>query len=282
MTAAPAVGRARGGWRDIAICPICHRKNECRVPRDGDALVWCVEVPSIRPSGRGWLHPNPNATDQSYGYSPAPHYAPSPPSPRKGRSRGQATPRFPRGFGEWLKESQERRGPLQRWAEKRGVTVDSLQAMGCIPSGNHLLIPEQKEPGVVCGAVKRFWKPITHKGKETRFLFLFGSERGWTLSHDWHVSRRKAVVIVEGFADTASMRDAGFAAIGRPTRAAKLEGLKDILADVPREWPIFVSLENDAPKPNVDPVAEVTRACLQLSEAIRRTVLMISPPKGGC
>lgn len=260
------------GFITAPTCPICGKPNKCAVSRDGTAAL-CWNVRSSRQSKTGnwyhWLDRN----DSSFPPRNNPgSFSPSTYKPKK--------PVEGKPYLTFASHSNKCREDLLRWAEKRSVTVDSLVALGAIPYRNSIEFPEREteSPHDVCGFNERYWDPIKHAdGSEQRFKFK--GKRGYQFTNEWFASKIPMVVIVEGFADVASVLDAGLIAIGRYTRAADLKPLAAMLKALNAETRIVVLCENDEPKPGQEsPLEQVKRCASDLQNELGRIVLVATPP----
>lgn len=157
--------------------------------------------------------------------------------------------------------------------------MKSLRRLGAIAYSrpDYLLIPERREDGLVVGIENRFWEPIKESdGSETRFKFRH--KRGFKFADLWEENALGALVIVEGGFDTCAAMDAGFAAIGRPSRLCNFD---KVHAHVKRfEGSVFLLCENDAKGEEQKQIRQdVKRKASELEEATGRRVFVASPPK---
>lgn len=265
---------AGGKWHTFTECPICAGKRSCRGSADGSA-IWCVHVRSDRPKrGRGWIHRTGN------GLSLPPWQS----SPARFSSTAQPSkPPTLEPFSRFERLSRDHAAKLEPYAEWRSIPIPSLVAFGIVPESRSIVIPERSanHPGDVPGTVERYRDPIIHAdGTEQRFRFKAGAKRGFQYVREWAKSALGTVLIVEGFADVAAAHAAGFIAFSRPTRAANLEPLKELLATLEPWQAILVLCENDPddPEREIFPRREVEESAGKLANALSRRVSVVSPP----
>lgn len=253
------------GFTTAQICAICGKQKKCAISRDGKAAL-CWSVVSDRPTKIGsyfhWLNEAPPSLSQ-----------------RKKRSRPSPPSNKYQPFKKLVTLSKESKVGLQRWAQKRSVTVESLVKLGALPSANSIKFPERlaELPFEVCGFNERYWTAIKNDdGTEQRFSFT--GKRGFQFS-ECQSSKIPLLLIVEGFADVAAATDAGFLAIGRFTRAADLRPLKQKIQSLDASYRVIVLCENDSPKPGLpSPLEQVQERAAELQIEFGRNILVGSPP----
>lgn len=258
------------GVRTSLECPICGSKKKCGISSNGQwALCWKVESAKRTEAG-SYLH--------RIG-------AESPPfPPKKHRASPKSSPVFKASFGEFERQAREDqyKGGVQEWAEKRGVTPESLLSLACKPTIDGLQIPERSPEtsfGFVTCIVTRFTTPIVHDNGSIQ-KFRSKGNRGFLFSKEWYATKLGAVIIPEGFGCTAAAASAGFASIGRPSRNSDLRPLASMLKNLPSGTRIFVVLENDSDDPATQEShrEQLALRASELEKEVGRKVFVVSPP----
>ena len=255
------------------VCVVCNAKSKCAISNDGQkCLCWNEPSNQLHPGNGSYVH---WLTD-SREWLPSDNIAPRAIAEPKQKAR----PERLAPFNVWADLSLKQTDALSLWAARRSVPVATLHAIGCLKSNSDLLIPERlaTAPFEICGHAKRFASPyIDENGSKRRFTFK--GKRGWTFAEPIKNQPYIAILVVEGFADSASANAAGFYGVARSTRNADLTPLKLLLSSLDESIRIFVVCENDEPKPGrKTPWQEVSDRAKQLSDALGRSVLVASPP----
>lgn len=241
------------GFRSVSRsepCPACGKPDWCAWTSKG--LLRCertTDPPAnmrlIKPAGSGGLFAPASAVRMG----------------RTGRSGGR-NPKKPVPSGvNWAEETQRLSAnitpaALQTLADKLGVTVDSLQAIGCgwatetdlhrfraggadwgtaFPPGAYTF-PERDGTGTIVGLSLR--APDGRKGAPAGAV---GARRGLIIPSTMN-SPAEPILVVEGASDVAAAHALGLTAIGRPSATGGAEFLARLLGSKQ----ILVVGENDA------------------------------------
>ncbi len=230
-------------------CPICLKHDWCLVRRGhppASAICARVESPT-RWADAGWFH----ALERDSR------------APRR-RLRFLKVTSGPDGRIAAIAERYQRSvtpGPLDRFAQDLGVTIESLKNLGVGWTGRCWAFPMQGRGGTVCGiriralSGKKFSEKGGHEG-----LFVPQVLKGVD-----------PLVICEGPTDTAALLDLGFDAIGRPSCRGGVRLLADLVR--PGDWKRHVVFA-DADGPGLEGALALARALAALSTDVR----VIVPP----
>lgn len=254
-----------GKIRTVKECKVCCAISKCGESEDGNiALCWRIESDRVSKAG-SYIH-------RLREYSPESTDSPRKASQPKPKPKSKSKPVL--HLQERLK-SRKQADRLAAWAIRRGVTIDSLQDLGCTISKRGILTPERcpDSPAIVKGHSERF-----EPGSERRFSFR--GNRSFQFADFNPNQRYHSILIVEGFGCAAAGLSAGFYAIGRPTRNVDLVPLAKMLRKIGKDLEIIVVLENDESRPgrHKTPREEVEDRARQLEDELGRIVLVGSPP----
>ncbi len=128
---------------------------------------------------------------------------------------------------------------LAAWAERLGVSDETLQCLGCTLDGaGNLRWPERDADGAIIGYSTRF-----DDGSKKADA---GGKRGLCYCSPLHpyagTSPDQPIILVEGLSDTAAATELGFDAIGRPSAT----GGNALLAPLVKDRHICIMGENDS------------------------------------
>lgn len=265
---------ARNKWVIAKPCPICGKTDNCKAAIDGSA-VYCARVSSDRePNGGGqWLHriDDDHKRDEVRAAVAYLH--------RESKTtRAAPDDRFERSKGH-----QKIHQVKQHYAEKLGITVESLDLLEMGAEGANAIFPERSGSGELIGLVTR--SPTGSKRSEGR--------RGLTIPTAQPGTG--PLLIVEGQSDVAAALSMGLRAIGRPSNSGGVEHLATYLAD--RNERVIVLGENDRKRhselknqevhlPNCAgcqvcwPGLAAESVAEQLAEKLDRPIESAMPPEG--
>lgn len=175
----------------------------------------------------------------------------------------------------------------QELASSLGVTVKSLEMLGCGWSEDHWTFPERNHCQTVVGINTRY--ADGSKRQET------GGKRGLFYPTNWR-SMSGTIYLVEGASDTAAMLSHGHCAIGRPNNIGGIDQLGILLRGIKRQ--IVVIGEND--RRNHNDLKEVVRkkhlpecrgcqacwpgkygaqqTCIRLAKMLHKSIGILYPP----
>ncbi|MEI6789362.1 MAG: toprim domain-containing protein [bacterium] len=172
-------------------CPVCGKHDWCGIAADTGA-VCCMRVQSDRPTGNGgWLH----------GGSERPSPPPRAPAP------GYEPPDFDATLWWRTVRHVARWDPMEAWATRLGLPIETLDVMGGCTLGTMLAFPMYDGTGQVCG--------IRTRNRDGSKRAVTGSRAGVFLP-TMHDPAAKPV-ICEGPTDAAAAFALGFYPIGRPS-----------------------------------------------------------------
>jgi hypothetical protein len=126
-------------------------------------------------------------------------------------------------FGKLAEQySQFANGQLGSIAEQLGVSVESLERLGCgIDNKDRLVFPMRNAHRKIIGIRIRLTEQKTlPDGRVLRYLMVKGGQNGLFLPDDLETG---TLFICEGCTDTAAVLSLGLAAIGRPSCADGVE-----------------------------------------------------------
>ncbi len=270
-------------------CPICHGTHSCSATDNG--LHFCrrchyVDQPGFRYLGEaaGGTWGMYRSTDDDYKPPVRPITPPPPPRPRIACTIDWDD------LHHWGLDRPERTEKLAELAALLGVTVESLDQLGCVwlpcvPAIGGMVercwddwqecwaFPERDGTGMIVGMIRRF----PDGGK----FAIAGSQRGLSCDLDGWADDERTVYLPEGPTDTAAMASMGMRGIGRPSNVGGVSHLAQILRGLDPDIRIVVLGErdrkSDGSQPGLDGALSTARA---LSEALHRPVEVQLPPVG--
>jgi hypothetical protein len=172
-------------------CAICHKGDWCT--RSADGAACCMRTESDRPMRNGgWLH----KSDKSKPVKPVVRYvAPTPQPPCAAMLKM------------WKIQTQQ--SPVVILANKLGVSVESMNWLGCVWNGREYAFPMRDGMGKIVGIRLR-----TPHGDQ---FAVKGSHAGLFIPDLKEFPDLITMYVCEGASDTAAMLTIGLPAIGRPS-----------------------------------------------------------------
>lgn len=186
-------------------CPVCERTDWCLVSDDGNqAICQRTQQGSVKSIGNaGHLF---ELNGQTF-------------NPVKKVSKTKEYPPDPAYIREVYLNLDFNRKALEPLAEKLGVSIDSLQALGCGKSVGSWDFPMYDEKRKLIGIKRRCLNG-------TKFCVRH-SQLGIIIPKRFNYKKR--AIVLEGESDTAAMYDLGYNVIGRPNTTAGMYMLACLL-----------------------------------------------------
>lgn len=202
-------------------CPVCGKPNWCMV---GEKWVICMRISSkmtknFCDGSKGWLHPVGETAHKL-----------SPPTERKPVTLDVRTV-----LREWGRH--RRPGAMSLLASDLGVTLESLELLGCTKAPIHgtWAFPMRTGEGEFCGI--RLRRDNGDKWAER------GSHQGLFIPQ---AQFSPVILICEGPTDTAAALTLGYSAAGRPNCCGGIQQLQTLVARLGVRMAVIVADLDDA------------------------------------
>ena len=166
-------------------------------------------------------------------------------------------------------------------ARELGVSVDSVFALGAgldLDEGD-ILTPEQNAYGEVCGITRRLSSPFEDRdGHTVTKMFVRGGKRGIYCPDNFE-ALSGAILVPEGFSDTAACLTMGFNAVGRPSATAGRRSLLNLLQRTTSDIVIVADRDDTIDEDNTTGIDAARKLARFLASLLRVVVYVVLPPQ---